>query len=315
MHQENLPLVTVICTSFNHESFIRECLNGFVLQKTTFPFEVIVHDDASTDSTQQIVKEYQSKHPRLFNNIYQTENQFTKKEVNIWIDIMFPKARGKYIAICEGDDYWTDPYKLQKQVDFLECNKEFILCTHNYSIHYENTNQINNKNKFDNSLEYSIDNYFEDHYTPTLTSCWRNIFTDYGVLQRGKYFSDYFLFFEILKHGKGFFMLDNMATYRVHNQGVCSSLSEEQKIINHILMLQDLYTNNAYNLQVKKNLGRYNLIYFNFCIRIKKNKIPQMNYLWNYFKYEISAINKLTVLFIKLPYYSVRYWLRNLVSF
>lgn len=121
---ENLPLVSIICTSYNHEAYIKEALEGFVMQKTNFPFEIIVHDDASTDNTASIVKSYEVKYPELFVNIYQTENQYSKGNGDVG-RIVYGAARGKYIAICEGDDYWSDPLKLQKQVDFLEKNEGY----------------------------------------------------------------------------------------------------------------------------------------------------------------------------------------------
>ena len=119
------PLVSIICPTYNHESFIREALDGFVMQKTNFPFEIIVHDDASTDSTAQIVKEYEVEYPHLFNNIYQTVNQFSIEVMSV-TKILLNAASGKYIACCEGDDYWTDPLKLQKQVDYLENNEDYV---------------------------------------------------------------------------------------------------------------------------------------------------------------------------------------------
>ncbi len=123
----NNPLVSVCCITYNQESYIAQAIEGFLIQKTNFPIEIIVHDDASTDNTANIIREYEAKYPELFVPIYQNENQFSKKEVSIWVDIAFPKARGKYIALCDGDDYWTDPYKLQKQVDFLETNPDYGL--------------------------------------------------------------------------------------------------------------------------------------------------------------------------------------------
>ena len=89
------PLVSVVCTTYNHEAYIRQCLDGFIMQKTDFPFEIIVHDDASTDSTVSIIKEYEDKYPNLFNNIYRTENWFSQKK-NIWGYLFTEKARGKY---------------------------------------------------------------------------------------------------------------------------------------------------------------------------------------------------------------------------
>ena len=121
-------LVSICCMAYNHEKFIRQCLDGFVMQKTTFAFEILVHEDASTDNTASIVSEYESKFPHLFRCVYQTENQFKKQ--NTLVNILFKMAKGKYIALCEGDDYWTDPLKLQKQVDFLEANEDYTICFH-----------------------------------------------------------------------------------------------------------------------------------------------------------------------------------------
>ena len=89
------------------------------MQKVNFPIEIIIHDDASTDGTAEIVRKYESEHPDLIRGIYQTENQFSQKK-GIWQNIIYPSAQGAYFAECEGDDYWCDPNKLQKQVDFLE---------------------------------------------------------------------------------------------------------------------------------------------------------------------------------------------------
>lgn len=123
------PLVTVFCTVYNHEKYIRHCLDGFLMQQTDFPFEVIVHDDASTDGSADIIREYAEKYPKLFVPIYQKENQYSKK-VKIVKTYMFPKAKGEFIARCEGDDYWTDPRKLQKQVDAMRAHPSCRLCVH-----------------------------------------------------------------------------------------------------------------------------------------------------------------------------------------
>ncbi len=123
----NNIMVSILCTAYNHEKYIRQCLNGFMMQKTSFSFEVIVHDDASTDHTADIIREYEKKYPDIIKPIYQTENQFSKK-IGIWKTFMIPKSKGKYLAVCEGDDFWTDEYKLQKQVDALENNSNCKMC-------------------------------------------------------------------------------------------------------------------------------------------------------------------------------------------
>ena len=119
--------VSIICNAYNHEKYIRDALNGFVIQKTSFPIEVLVHDDASTDHTAEIIREYERNYPELIKPIYETENQYKKKNGTIK-RLQAERAKGKYIAFCEGDDYWTDPLKLQKQYDFMEANPEYTLC-------------------------------------------------------------------------------------------------------------------------------------------------------------------------------------------
>ena len=131
---EEQPLVTIQCITYNHEPYIRQCLEGFVMQKTNFKFEAIVHDDASTDKTADIVREYAEKYPDIIKPIYETENQYSKSDGSLG-RIMNAHTKGKYIALCEGDDYWTDPLKLQKQVDFLEANPEYVLTCHRYKIY------------------------------------------------------------------------------------------------------------------------------------------------------------------------------------
>lgn len=121
--------VSVICLSYNMENYIRDALEGFIMQRVNFPLEVIIHDDASTDKSAEIIREYVEKYPDLFVPILQTENQYSKGVV-ISKELMYPLVRGKYIAYCEGDDYWTDPDKLQKQYDFLEAHPEYSFCAH-----------------------------------------------------------------------------------------------------------------------------------------------------------------------------------------
>ena len=127
--ESSCPLVTIRCFAYNHEPYIRQCLEGFVMQKTNFPFEAIVHDDASTDGTAKIIREYVEKYPDIIKPIYEIENQYSKHDGSLR-KIMNSHTRGKYIAYCEGDDYWTDPLKLQKQVDFMESHPEYSLCFH-----------------------------------------------------------------------------------------------------------------------------------------------------------------------------------------
>ncbi len=127
------PLVSVIVSCYNHELYIRECLDGILMQQTDFPFEIIIGDDCSTDNSLTILREYEQKHPDIIKVIASKENLYSKKILLVYTQ-SYPKSRGKYIALCEGDDYWIDPHKLQRQVDFLESHPQYSMCFHDYMI-------------------------------------------------------------------------------------------------------------------------------------------------------------------------------------
>lgn len=125
--------VSVICNTYNHAAYIKDALDGFVMQKTNFKFEVLVHDDASTDGTADIVREYEAKYPDIIKPIYQKENQYSQ-QIQITLTYQYPRVKGKYIAFCEGDDYWTDCLKLQKQFDAMEAHPDIDICAHASSV-------------------------------------------------------------------------------------------------------------------------------------------------------------------------------------
>lgn len=124
------PLVVIHCITYNHEPYIRDALDGFIMQKTDFPFVAIVHEDVSTDKTAEIVKEYAEKYPDIILPIFEKENQYSKGTLTQVMNKACKATGAKYIAWCEGDDYWTDSLKLQKQVDAMEMHPEVDACTH-----------------------------------------------------------------------------------------------------------------------------------------------------------------------------------------
>ena len=126
-HKDEEILVSIRCAVYNHEPYLRQCLDGFVMQKTTFRFEAVIHDDASKDGSARIIREYAEKYPDIIVPIFENENQYSKDRGSVF-RIITEHCRGKYYASCEGDDYWTDPLKLQKQVDYLENHPECMLC-------------------------------------------------------------------------------------------------------------------------------------------------------------------------------------------
>lgn len=165
-----IPLVSISCITYNHEPYIMQTLDGFLMQKTRFPFEVLIHDDASTDRTADIIREYEKKFPKIIKPIYQKENQYSKGNRAILASFVYPRAKGKYITLCEGDDYWIDENKLQKQVDFMEQNPDVGLT-------YSKVKMLNNKQNEFFSVWGKEKNCFaeliQENQIPTLSVCMR----------------------------------------------------------------------------------------------------------------------------------------------
>jgi len=237
------PLLSICCTSFNHGKYLKETLDGFLLQKTTFPIEIIVHDDASTDNSAEIIKEYAAKDDR-FVTILQTENQYSKK-IKPWANFVFPKAQGKYLALCEGDDYWTDSLKLQKQVDFLEENKDFELCFHNSKKYFQEDGnfEINTASSNIKSITTALD-LVDYNFIATPTVVLRNNFT------LPKWFNhlpvgDWPLFFIQVGEGKIKKLEDVMAVYRIHSKGAWTAMSKFKRLQTDYDTISSLLKNNA----------------------------------------------------------------------
>ncbi len=133
-------VVSICCLSYNHENYIVDALEGFLTQKVNFKYEILIHDDASTDKTSEILMKYEQKYPDLIKVIYQKENQYSKGECVS--KFLYEKSKGKYLALCEGDDYWIDKTKLQRQVDFLEKNSDYIATYHNVLVVDKNKNKL-----------------------------------------------------------------------------------------------------------------------------------------------------------------------------
>lgn len=130
------PLVSICCVTYNHEKYIAQTLEGFLSQQTNYPYEILVHDDASNDRTADIIREYAERYPDLIKPIIQTENQYSKN-IPMNETFNFPRAQGKYIALCEGDDYWCDPNKLERQIRHMESDPACTFCFTNGTIHDE----------------------------------------------------------------------------------------------------------------------------------------------------------------------------------
>lgn len=218
LKSEEQILVTICCTAFNQEKFIRQCLEGFVMQKTTFRFEAIVHDDASTDNTAIIIKEYAAKYPHIIKPIFETENQYSKHNGSLR-RIMRANMRGKYIANCEADDYWIDPYKLQKQIDILESDPQVTMvytsfktvdseCNPMLRPTYEKYKKISSSGYILNKLLGS------GNFIMTLTTCIRKEVYESDIMKNSNIGLDYLLFLTAASMGKVVFIPEETGCYR-----------------------------------------------------------------------------------------------------
>ncbi len=235
-HQYNddaIPMVSISCITYNHEPYIRDAIEGFLMQKTTFPVEILIHDDASTDKTADIVKEYEKRYPLLLKSIYQTENQYSQGIKPAKFNRN--RAKGKYYAICEGDDYWTDPLKLQKQVDFLEKNQDYGFVYTDYQIINQNGDIIKNypllssmrNNYAHGSVFFQL--LSKGNFIPTLTvlfkrNIYENIYEKHNVIPetKKKHIVDYWVWHHFAIHTKFGFLPEVTAHYRKHPGGATS---------------------------------------------------------------------------------------------
>lgn len=284
MNETNTPLVSIRCITYNHEKYIRDALEGFVMQKTNFKFEAIVHDDASTDNTAAIIQEYAEKYPDIIKPIFEKENQYSKHDGSL-TRILNEACKGKYIAFCEGDDYWTDPYKLQKQVDFLESHPDYMMCFTRAKVIYE-TN-YNTKFHFDKTenRDYSATELLETWIIPTASNVYRKEIYTYKIKGEQRFISgDIKLYLNAASMGKVRGMSDYTSVYRVHENGVSRDpkyfLKRLQKYPDQYICILENYPNID-----KKIIKRYIYNYSIELYKTRNNKIDKIKDLIKLFKY------------------------------
>lgn len=256
---DNTPLVTICCITYNHAAYIRECLNGFLMQETNFKFEVVIHDDASTDETQGIIKEYCEKYPNVFSPIFQHVNQYSRGIKSIIQTFCVPQFRGKYVAMCEGDDYWIDPYKLQKQVDFLESHPDYGMC-------YTKVKRfVPKNNKFIDEWggpNETMDKLLIENTIPTLTAVFHkaiyyNYLTEIHPSKRGWLMGDYPIWLYFAQNSKIKFINETTGVYRICTESASHS-NDLEKIIRFNNSYHDIRTwyNSRQNTVPQKKLDQ-----------------------------------------------------------
>lgn len=268
------PLVSIVCLTYNEEEFVRDTLDNFLSQETNFDYEVLVYDDASQDRTPEILQEYADKYPDIFRLILYKENNFQKGLGFFGLREGFREAKGKYIAYCEGDDYWCDNLKLQKQVDFLESHPEFEVCAHETRIR-------NDYNKLEDGILFThtkvnifLDRTAQNHYTfrDTLTG---NIFHISSMMFRNEQpivwpewicevkALDMILFMMLAERGDIWLMRDVMSVYRHNQKSITSTGSQfsNQVAFNNaslaLVQRMDEYWQESHHREITRIVARY----------------------------------------------------------
>ena len=274
-----VPIVSIHCITYNQQSYIAKALDSFLLQETDFPFEIVVHDDASTDKTADIIREYEAKYPQIIKPIYEIENQYSKKDGSL-NKIMNRACKGKYVAFCEGDDFWCDSRKLQMQFDAMENHPECSLCTHIVQEITENEvpitqrpgegvfNEITNQSDFGKIL-------FVSKQHPLQTS---SFFIRKKDIQNNEHFfsnpgcGDEKILRICLKEGSVFFIPSVMSCYRRFSVSSWSSrnsnVNRQTKIISNTIELNrlfDEYTQYKFHsfIEIGNNICQLNIFIIN----------------------------------------------------
>ena len=234
----NKPFVSICTITYNHEKYITEALDSFLIQETNFSFEIVVDDDCSTDGAPAVIRKYMEKFPHII------KTNLREKNVGAIINHIenMKRAKGKYIALCEGDDYWTDPLKLQKQVDFLESHKEYNMVFHNAELQHHTENGVTIKpfNPEEKSRNYTADEILKTWSVATASVVCRNE-EQYRYLEDNPWFpvGDTPYFIKCASLGKLYYMAEQMSVYRMLPTGLVNS--EEHKSFEFNLKLLEYY--------------------------------------------------------------------------
>jgi glycosyltransferase involved in cell wall biosynthesis len=235
--------------TYNHEAYISEAIESVLMQITNFPIDLIIGEDCSTDNTRNICLEYKQKYMSIIKLLLPEKNIGDLKNfMNT-----YHACKGKYIALLEGDDYWTDPMKLQKQVDYLEANPEYVLCSHRYK-QYDETEKkwLPELNSFDEIFQKQNFGYtfnfssgmIDKWLTKTLTVVFKKNSINFQILDRYKYFRDFHLFYHILNNGKGYYMNFIGGVYRLHDGGIHSKIGYKKRLeLSYPLQVEFLFFN------------------------------------------------------------------------
>lgn len=218
--KKNKTLVSVFVTTYNHEAYIEQCLDSILMQNVNFQFEILINDDRSTDGTREIIQKYQKKYPRIIKPVLQKENRYSEGKRSMIIRYLLPLAKGRYYAICEGDDFWTDDTKLQRQVDYLKSHKEYALVFHPVSTFFEDKDSDNEV--FPSMKKgFTVDKLLEGNFIQTNSVMYRaRSNKEYKDLVLNVMPGDWYLHLFHAQFGRIGFIDRAMSSYRRHKGGV-----------------------------------------------------------------------------------------------
>lgn len=226
------PLVSICCATYNHEPYISDAIKGFLMQETDFPFEILIRDDCSTDRTAEIVKQYADQYPQLIKPVYEKENTYSKGVKPM--PQLYKRAKGKYIALCEGDDYWTDKNKLQIQSDVLENNKELDLSFHKaMKVDMGNQEHLEIGDYLDNNGIISIEKVIlkSKGQIPTASTVFNKKVVEHIVAFQSQRpwltAGDIYVHFFGSKRGGAYFINKTMSVYRHRSEGSWTSMYQD----------------------------------------------------------------------------------------
>lgn len=284
------PLVSICSTTYNREKFIGQALDSWLMQKVNFNIEIVISDDCSTDNTVNIIEEYITNYPNIkFKLLKATQNQgFVKNSIKV-----YESAEGKYIAHCDGDDYWIDEHKLQKQVDFLEKNPDYVMCFTNSYIYNQKTNEkrIAKVNSWDTCTTREI---LKEHNSltaekhgelQTLGHMSSIVFRNFIIISYPKWYyttynNDDTLFVMLSKYGKAKMINEVCTIYRINEDGVSNfnfsfkrDYKERIKYYKHL----NIYLDFKYKKNINTLLSNYYIKLFNLYWREKKYSAALMS--------------------------------------
>ena len=294
----NNPVVSVCITTFNKQDYIEQALDSILSQKTNFEIEILIYDDASTDKTVKIIKSYQENHQniQLFTN---SKNEYGNGLLGINERHLFPKAKGKYIAMCDGDDYWTDESKLQKQVDFLNQNPEYIMCCHDGDVYYQKSNTFGPiyPKPFNNPITTQNVITMGGNLCPTSSIVFRNQFTEYPDFMMYSLSNDRALTYFLMLHGKFWFLNKKMCVYRVHASGL---IAAGDKTVRLKYLVSNIELTNNFAIFTSNNLPLQKIIHAERA-NLSKNLFyfGKVKDYWHYKKY-INTLDWIKIFICKL---------------